>query len=139
MSTVPDSLSFKFHAYFQDGTEIIQTDADKSSIKEGKSAFFDVLEKLKDTGLNFFSLSGEKGIYTIDFINQKFIVGVSSFSMLGQDEVINSPKLIYFREVLQHNTMKDGTQPPYVARYFLGFEGKNGSGEVVKKIINIEA
>lgn len=139
MSTVPAPLSFKFHAYFQDGTEIIQTDADESSIKEGKSAFFDVQEKLKETGLNFFSLVGENGIYTIDFINQKFIVGVSAFSMLDQDETITDPKLIYFREVFQHNTSQDGTLPPYVARYFLGFEGKNENGKVVKKIINIEA
>lgn len=139
MSTVPAPLSFKFHAFFQDGTEIIQTDADESSIKEGKSAFFDVLEKLKDTKLNFFSLSGENGVYTVDLVNQRFIVGVSSFSMLGQDEIINDPKLIYFREVLQHNTMADGVQPPFVARYFLGFEGKNEHGKVVQKLINIEA
>ena len=139
MSTVSQPLSYKFNAYFEDGTEIIQTDADESSIQEGKSAFFDVQEKMKTTKLLLFALKGEQGIFILDFKNLRFNVNTFDYSPLEQDEVIESPKLIYFREVLQHNTLADGVQEPYLARYFLGFEGKNEKGKVVKKLVNIEA
>ena len=139
MATVPDPLSYTFQAFFDDGTEIIQSDADVSSLREDKSAFFDVTEKQKEHKLLLFAVKGKQGIFIVDLVHCKFAVNDFSFSPLEQDETIENPKLIYFRETFQHNTSQDGTLPPYVARYFLGFEGENGNGKVVKKIISIEA
>lgn len=139
MSTVPAPLTYTFRAFFEDGTEIIQTDADESSIQEGKSAFFDVLEKQKESKLLLFGVQGKNGTFIIDLVNLRFNVNMFEYSPLEQDEVIKNPKLIYFREVLQHNTIADGVQEPYLARYFLGFEGKNEKGKRVKKLVNIEA
>ena len=139
MSTVPQPLSFKFFARFSDGTKIIQTDADESAIQAGKSAFFDVQEKHKESPLQSFRLIGDNKIYGVNLRSGRFTVNGVWFSPLEQDEVLTDLQLIYFREVLQHNTMSEGTLPPFVARYFLGYKGKDENGKVVKKLINFEA
>lgn len=139
MATVPDPLTFTFRAFFDDGTEIIQSDADKSSTHEDKSAFFDVQEKQKTNKLLLFALEGKPGIFIVDLNKGVFVVNDFEFSPLEQDEVLTDLQLVYFRETLQHMTIQDGSQPPYIARYFLGFKGKNENGKVVKKLISIEA
>lgn len=139
MASVPEPLTYTFKAFFDDGSEIIQSDADKSSLREDKSAFFDVSEKQKTNKLLIFALQGRQGIFIVDLVHMLFTVNDFTYSPLEQDEVITDPQIIYFRETFQHNTLADGVQPPYIARYFLGFKGKNENGKVVKKLINIES
>lgn len=141
MSTVSQPLSWLFSAFFEDGSIISQDLKDKSEKNEQKSAFYDVLEKQKESNLNQLSLVDRDGnIIIVDFRHGRFFVNGVDFSIEGQDEELTDRKVIYFREALQHQVVgQEEQEPPYINRYFIGYEGKNSEGKVVQKVVNVGA
>lgn len=141
MSTTKQPLNYLFSAFFADGAIISQEQDDASKTQEGKSAFTDVLEKSKESELEQFSLVGRTEesdiVIIIDLNRGRFYFNGIDVSLEDRDYPLTNRKVIYFREVLQHTTANEGTQPAYVNRTFVGYEGKDSKGRVIKRIINL--
>lgn len=143
MSTVAKPLTYLFSAFFEDDSVISQTAEDRSTIKEGATAFYDVQEKQKESPLRQFSLvgqgsEGQQNLIITDLDSGRFFVNGMDFSLDEWDDQITDRKIVYWREVLNHQTM-NGLEEPYIARYFIGYEGKDSKGKKVQKVINVEA
>lgn len=145
MSTVPGKLSAWWSAYFEDGHVIDQPDDDRYSkhvegAEHNPSAFRDVIDYQEKSKLTQFHLIKGSKIYGIDLEHGTFFLnpGNFEFSFEGQNEILTDRQVIFFREVLQHNTANGGVQPPYVNRYFFGYKGRNEKGQSVEKVLNIE-
>jgi hypothetical protein len=144
MSTVSQPLSYLFSAFFEDDSVISQTADDKSETKEGATAFYDVQEKQKKSPLKQFSLvgqgsEGQQNLIITDLSSGRFFVNGMDFSLDEWDDQITDRKIVYWREVLTHQTAENGTEEPYISRYFIGYEGKDANGKNVQKVINVEA
>lgn len=144
MSTTQQPLKFLWSAYFEDGRIIHQPADDRySKHVEGSeynpSAFRDVLEYSEKSPLMQFALHGIEGLYAVHLRDGVF---ATSYDRPGaeyslEDTPLTDRKVIFFRQVRQE--FIDGeAQPPKVARYCLGYEGKNAEGKVEKKVIYID-
>lgn len=142
MASIPQQMKYLFAAYFEDGTIIEQTQEDKSEHKEGKSAFTDVWDKSQDVPLIQFSLRGRDSegnqyIAAIDFESGYFYVNGVEFKL--EDAPLSDRKVIYFREISQHQIVGEEAQTPYFSCYILGYEGKDEDGKVHKKVLRLAA
>lgn len=144
MSTVETPLKYLWSAVFVDRHEINQPEDDRYSkhddeAEHNPSAFRDVLEYMEDMPLLTFTLKGDGEIYATNLQTGEFAIvyhnGYSKFSL--EDTPLTDRKVIFFRQVQQH-TVGGETLPPQVARYILGYEGKNAQGETEKKVIYID-
>lgn len=125
-------------AHFDDGNFIEQPEDDRYSKHDDNAdwnptAFKDIQEY--DGNLAVFSLyDGENEFYSIDLRNGLFKTKNAKFSLEGT--LLTDRKLIYFREMEQNfvNGQSDG---PRIVRYAMGYEGKNSTGKVEKKVIYI--
>ena len=111
------TLTYLFRAVFEDGTIIRQTIDDASLLPEGialnKSAFFDVLEKEKESKLLRFSILNmvQANCWEVDLQYGIFRHNGAEFRATPEQFLpIPSPdyRLIYFRDVrrYQNNTFK---------------------------------
>lgn len=137
-------LSWLFVAFFKDGTQITQTQADEPKEQPEGSAFSDVAARMDD--LAVFELRHEDGqqVITVDLQTGAFVLNGTPFHAHNQAfKPENYPlKLVYFRETRvdqrQLATVQDdmsvkteslGAPDHYVNRYFVGWEtevhGKN--------------
>lgn len=140
MSTVKESLKYKWRAEFEDGHVIEQPEDDRYSKHDDKaehnpSAFRDVTDYWKKSPLTRFSLHGNSADYSLELNTGRFNFNGTIFIM---DEEANiKRKLIFFRNC--NWDMIDGIpQDPYVVNYTLGYEFKNDKGKTVKKYLMIE-
>lgn len=126
-------------AVFDDGHVICQPEDDRYSKHDDNaswnpSAFRDVLEY--DGKLVFFILDN----VAVDIVNGLFCthpgkVTRQSFSL--ELEPLIERKLIYFR--VTDRDYKNGVgQEPFIAKYVIGYEGKNAQGVVEKKVIYVD-
>ena len=140
MSTTQDKLKFLWTAVFKDGTIINQPEDDKYSKHDDKaewnpSAFRDVQDKgLENVAV--FGLANETEVYAVNLELGQFSVGDQLFSL--EDEILQKRKLVFLREVLQHQVLGQDAGAPYVNRYILGYEGKDSHNRNVKKFIYID-
>lgn len=140
MSTTQDKLKFLWTAVFKDGQIINQPDDDKYSKHDDEaewnpSAFRDVQDKGIEN-VAVFGLANETEVYAVNLELGQFSVGDQLFSL--EEEPLQKRKLVFFREVLQHQVLGQDTGAPYVNRYILGYEGRNSHNKVEKKFIYID-
>lgn len=139
MSTTQDKLKFLWTAVFKDGTIIIQPEDDRYSKHDdaaewNPSAFRDVQDKgLENVAV--FGMSNEKEVYAVNLELGQFSVGDQLFSL--ELEPLQKRKLVFLREVLQHQVLGEDAGAPYVNRYILGYEGKNSHNKTEKKFIYV--
>lgn len=126
-------LSWLFVAFFEDGSVIEQTQADKSVTGNG-STFTDVLAS--PSKLTHFELRNNKQAVTVDLTTGNFVVNGTPVQI--HDQHFNPEKhnltLTYFRETRAERQVtgeiqedgsvsrEDVTLAHYVNRYFLGWE-----------------
>lgn len=145
MSTVDEPLKYLWTAWFVDAHMIEQPANDQYSkhiegAEHNPSAFRDVLDYERVSPIKWFALEGAGKWYSIDLCSGLFAAtsddGTEAHFSL-EDTPLSNRKLIFFRQV-QMQTIDGVPQPPKVARYCLGYEGKNAEGKVEKKVIYIE-
>lgn len=101
MSDIPNTHSFV--ATFEDGTQIFQTDEDKSEHVEGKNCYFDVLEYQKKSRLLCFVLNGPDHDYAVDLIDGHFEIDAVRFYMHRPDLYpYEGFELVYSRTCQRH-------------------------------------
>lgn len=93
-------LAYLFECHFSDGTAIVQTPEDISSIDPTRSEFFDVLQRTED--IESFGIYNNENTYAVDLRDGHFEINGIPFEVHGDDELpvdINQCKLrlIYFR------------------------------------------
>lgn len=143
--TEREPLRWLFAAHFKDGSELVQTQEDKSTTKESGSAFTDVLARAEE--LVAFSLFNGETEVLVDLITGNFVVNGVPVSIHNQ--YFNPEKykleLVYFREtrverVSQSTIQEDSTVTEeqigdvrhYVNRYFIGWKTRvNGKDKQV--------
>lgn len=125
------SLAYLFRAEFFDGSVIEQTQEDRSMLVEGKSQFYDVLQRESDLA-RFSLVNSEGGAVSVDLTT-------GTFTFLGEslpyhdpsagelDEVLHSRglvpfRLIYFRRVYQTRTVgPEGVVDSTTTHFFIGW------------------
>lgn len=128
-------LRYLFVAELSDGSLIAQTPEDKSELAEGKSAFYDVLQREDD--IVRFHLQDGVNWYTVDLRDGLFEVNGMPFYAHSQFQVPELPlHLIYFRETVAERR-GDGSQNHFVNRYFIGWWYKK-EGEKIEQTIAFE-
>lgn len=107
-------LSWLFVAFFADGSTIKQTQADKSRIEKGKSAYFDVEQRALHTKLLVFELWHEdtRQKATVDLVTGTFILNGTPFH--GHNQAFNPERypleLVFFRETKVERDQKSTVQ-----------------------------
>jgi hypothetical protein len=96
-----------FVATFADGSQIFQNIEDKSETTEGRTCYFDVLQRQIDVPLVCFVLAGDGyPTFGVDLRDGHFeINGVPFFQ---HNEPFENFRLHYFRNVSQHRTIAAG-------------------------------
>lgn len=119
-------MKYLFHALFRDGTTVEQTQEDKSVTKEGKNAFFDVLQRLDD--VRAFALYNQEtqDEYLIDLEDCHFEVNNVPLR-LHNDHIIN-PRLIFFKR----NTISATTGEVFPVQHIFGFQANDVAGKNVQ-------
>lgn len=149
---MPDSETPRFKylwtAYFSDGKVIEQPQDDRyskhdDSAEHNPSAFRDILDhqELEDVELIYFDLNDGSFAYGIDLPSGRFGINGTWFSLEQHDAPLTDRKLIYYRGVkVDHRIGSDGVSvdEPEIEAYYFGYEGKDASGKVVKKVIRID-
>lgn len=146
MSTVNTKLKYLWSAYFEDGAILHQNKEDKYSkhvegAEHNPSAFRDILDYQEKSPLSQFCLNEVQGDAYYSVYLRDGVFGASldhapaEFSL--EDTPLIDRKLIFFRQV-QQNWINGVAQEPRVARYCIGYEGKNPQGKVEKKVIYID-
>lgn len=108
---------YLFVAVFKDGTEIEQTQEDRSTINPDKSAFFDVLQRQDE--LAYFYLRDHEKTFMVDLENGQFEIGGVPILKEGGPELFNY-RLIYFHRNWQH--IKGDTIVAREREYHIGFQ-----------------
>jgi hypothetical protein len=129
------SLKYLFECHFNDGTRLLQTPEDVSSIDPTRSAFYDVVQRLDD--VDAFVLY-EPGPNIVPNVNLIVDLKTGLFSLNGVPFLASNPsetippdskfRLVYFRRHT-HITNGDGEQISHDTEYHLGWQttvdGKN--------------
>jgi len=132
------SLKYLFSAVFRDGSTIDQTQDDVSSLLLGKSAFYDVLQRLDD--LDQFYLHGGNGhVVGVSLLNGSFVLNGTPFSV--GDEEVTIPegtrfRLIYFRRVKHNICIGSSDVESTDVEYFLGWHATI-DGQNVKRVFGL--
>jgi hypothetical protein len=136
---------YHFVATFEDGTEIIQNEYDKSEIDETKSQFFDVQEKAKESPLISIVLLGDRTL-GVDLRDGHFEIDGFVFWQHRVDrEDYKDFRPIYLRNVKLHMNIThdpqtgeilDQVMNGYELGYTLGWQTTH-KGKNIQKIIKI--
>lgn len=117
-------LKYLFRAIFADGSELVQDQNDESTLVPGKSAFFDVLDKIENgTPLVYFQLfSNDEGVdntFGIRLDEGTFYVNDVPFKLHERD--LENFRVIYF--VVRDNHFKfSGEYIGHEEFYRIGFQ-----------------
>lgn len=131
-------MQYHFKALLRNGTIIDQSrQNDQSATTEGRNAFYDVLQNIEE--VRAFSLFSDDGAdeYLIDLETLLFEVNGKQFKMT--DEELTNIRLIYFvrkavvRDLVQNTTVQG------IVSYHFGFQGLNGAGENVQRVMVIKS
>ena len=121
------ALSYLFECVLSDGTSIIQTQEDISTVNPSSSAFYDVLARLDDVVR--FTITNEKHIYSVDLLDGHFELDGVPFRAQNEQLPQDNPvyRLIYFRRHIHQTVM--GGDSTHAIEYFFGWQttidGKN--------------
>lgn len=121
-----EQLRWLFTAYYEDGTEITQTQEDKSVTGNG-SAFTDVLDKNGLVNFELKHVNGQESVL-VDLVNGAFLINGTPVNAHNQyfEPGKYALELVYFRESRIEpeidTTGKTVSVHQYVNRYFLGWK-----------------
>lgn len=124
------SLKYLFECHFNDGTRLLQTPEDVSSIDPTRSAFYDVVQRLVDVDAFVLTEPGVTSLI-VDLKTGIFSLNGVPFLASNPSQVIppNSKfRLVYFRRHT-HNHNMGGEEIGHEIEYHLGWQttvdGKN--------------
>lgn len=129
-------LRYLFTAVLKDGTSIKQTIQDVSFLQEGKSAFFDVMQRMGDVkafllesveGLTKAAVSLEDGHFELN--GDSFFVGEEP-----SDQV--QFRLIYFKRNFRRFDIGMTNQTSHVVHYYIGWQA-TVKGENIQRTIGL--
>lgn len=144
MSTTTDKLKYLWTAVFKDGSQLDQPEDDRYSKHDDNaewnpSAFRDIQEHPSE--VQIFALRGADSAFYVNLETGEFATlnGLEANPIVYslEQEPLKKRKLIYVREMQQHQVLGEDAGAPYVNRYIIGYEGKNSKNRVEKKVIYI--
>jgi hypothetical protein len=122
-------LDYLFTAYYADNTTYQQTEEDRSTKDETKSAYYDI----DQDKLIAFALQGANDGVVVDLRTGLFVVNGLPLSVF-EGEVVNR-RLIYFRRVTQQMNREDG-QTSTSIEYHIGWQGNDPvTGQNIQRVI----
>lgn len=136
MSTTTQPLKYRFHVIYNDDTEFIQPDDDKS-IKHIEDAEWNP-SSFSDIDQNklvvFCLVKDTKPIVGVNLENGLFLINGETVQLHDQNDILGKLKLIYFREVQRDNI--DGEwQEGHITKYFVGWE--TVTGKKIKRTVGM--
>lgn len=128
-------LKYLFEAHLSDGTVIQQTPQDVSRIEPGRSAFYDVQQRIAD--IKYFGLFSENATYLVDLTDGHFEIDGKPFHVRDPQMPVQEGtiyRLIYFRRHQVHFNL--GLEEiGHDIQFFLGWQttidGKNYQQTIV--------
>lgn len=134
--------SYSFKAVYEDGTVIEQNETDTSEILEGRSRFFDVLEKEKESKLVRFEINGETNKAAVDLIDGHFELNDTRFWQHRPDlEGYTDFRVIYYRTVKRTMNLERELLSGEILGYAIGWQvtetDGNGKEKNVQRIMVI--
>jgi hypothetical protein len=109
---------YNFTAFYEDGSIIEQNEEDKSELLEGKSRFYDVLEKEKESKLISFVLHNDEFQIGVDLRDGHFEMnGIPFFQHRPDLQNYEDFRIIYYRTV-KHGMNSEGQ---IIASEILGY------------------
>ncbi len=135
-------LKYLFRCQFNDGEIFYQNLEDTSTLEEGKSSFFDLLEKEKQSPIKEFYLY-EKDInyYSVNLKNGSFTINGISFFIHEQttdlSKKLSNFRLIYFRRVTQSLNITTGEALAPTTVYIIGWQANYPDGKNEQKLLYI--
>lgn len=133
---------YKFKAVYEDGSVIEQGASDSSETTPGKSRFFDVLEKEKDSKLLTFELVSPETTIKTSLVDGHFEINGVQFLQHRPDlNPYKDFRIIYYRTVKRTVTMGGNELEARVAAYTIGWQvtdvDKNGREHNVQKTVTV--
>lgn len=133
-------MKYLFTASFKDGSIIKQTQEDVSVIAPPKSAFYDILEKQKESPLVIFTLEDFQGgkTYQVNLESGEFFVNGVPFRVNFDERETFNRRIIYFRRNI---LIFKGDELESHTIYFLGWQGNLSPDETspnVQQVISFE-
>lgn len=135
--------TYTFKAVYEDGTVIEQNETDTSEIEEGRSRFFDVLEKEKESKLIEFSISGKEKELKVSLEDGHFELNGVRFLQHRPDlEPYKDFRIIYYRTVKRVMSLEGSQLSGQVLGYTVGWQvtEKDDSGKEknIQKTVTID-
>lgn len=130
--------TYRFAAFFEDGTVIEQNDTDTSTKEKGKNSYFDVLEKEKESKLVSFVIHNGETQVGVDLQDGHFeINGVPFFQHRSDLTPYKDFRTIYFRTVQRQIHQQTGVEiSASCVGYTVGWQ-VTYKGENVQRTITI--
>lgn len=135
--------TYRFKAVYEDGSVLEQNESDKSEIQEGKSRFFDVLEKEKQTKLLTFEIASDKNTVRVSLVDGHFELNGVKFLQHRPDlNPYTDFRLIYYRTVRRVVEMGGNHLDAQVLGYTIGWQvtekDADGKEKNVQKTLTID-
>lgn len=139
---IPNTYLFK--AYYDDGEEYLQDEADTSIQPDGINAFYDVWYKPVKPKESLFAfrlteIANDPQTFAVNLHTGQFEINDFVFYQHGHDEKLLDFQLLYYRvpAVHQHIQGNGKTTESHSLGYMLGFQAAKPDGEKVVKFIRI--
>lgn len=133
-------LKYLFGAVFEDGSSIGQTADDKSETEPLRSAFYDVLERAKETPLELFGLLSGDGhdSWLVNLKDGHFEVGGIPFMM--HSEPVSNFRVVFFRRHFHDINIEVATgnsrEFSHTVEYHLGWQGNDKDGKNIQRTLH---
>lgn len=134
-------LKYLFVVGYKDGSTFIQPDHDASAILEGKSSFYDVLQR--ESEIETFTLfevmpdpiSGQRKVCTVSIIDGSFHVNGATFKM--HDKELQEFRLIFFRKH-RHDFNAAMEELNHKITYQMGWQANDAEGNNLQRIMEFD-
>jgi hypothetical protein len=134
-----EPLAYLFTATFKDGSVIQQTQEDKSQTGEGKSAFYDVDQRISE--VSTFSIESPSVKATVDLNTGLFTMNGVGFypsnpSVIDNFRDVKEHRLIYFRR--HRRDLENGVEVNHDIEYHIGWQTTLDDGKNYKQTISLD-